>query len=125
MKGKCKSCGKNCEGEYCFRHKPRKRLPVSTKKQTNIKWQDRAAFFLMIWRNKPHKSEISGVHLGKEPLTIFFHHILPKEKYPQAEYDENNIILLTFDEHNNVEMDMYKYEEVNIRRKKLLEIYSK
>jgi len=47
---------------------------------------------------------------------VFFHHILPKEKYPEAAYDEENIILLTLEEHDNVERDMYKYEEVNKRR---------
>jgi len=77
------------------------------------------AFFLQVWSKRKHYSEVSGDYLGKEPLTIYFHHILPKEKFPQAKYDEDNIILLTFDEHNNVENDMYKYEEVNNRRKHL------
>jgi hypothetical protein len=58
--------------------------------------------------------------LGNEPLTVFFHHILSKEKYPQAAFDEENIILLTLQEHDQVEMDMYRYEEVNTRREKLL-----
>jgi len=62
-------------------------------------------------------------YLGKEPLTIYFHHILPKEKYPQAMYDEENIILLTLEEHDNVERDMYKYEEVNRRRELLKKKY--
>jgi hypothetical protein len=26
MKAQCKTCGKNCEGEYCFIHKSRKPL---------------------------------------------------------------------------------------------------
>lgn len=58
-------------------------------------------------------------YLGKEPLTVFFHHILPKEKYPEAALDEENIILLTLEEHDNAEKDMYKYEEINLRREKL------
>jgi len=76
-------------------------------------------FFLQIWRKRLHYSQVSMTHLGKEPLTIYFHHILPKEKYPQAMYDEENIILLTLEEHDNVERDMYKYEEVNRRRQLL------
>jgi hypothetical protein len=60
-------------------------------------------------------------YLGKEPLTVFFHHILSKEKYPEAALDEENIILLTLEEHDNVEADMYKYPEVN-RRRELLKI---
>lgn len=77
-------------------------------------------FFMEIWATRPHKSEISGTLLGKEPLTVFFHHILPKEKYPQAKYDPENIILLTLDEHTNVESDIYRYELINEKRKLLI-----
>lgn len=77
-------------------------------------------FFLSIWSKKPHRSEISNTYLGSEPLTVFFHHILPKEKYEEAKYDEENIILLTLDEHTNCENDMYRYEEINRRRIQLL-----
>lgn len=113
----------------CKNHIPRKAL-LKTKglskvaknvsfdtEQRNI--SDMNAFFLQVWTKRKHYSEVSGDYLGKEPLTIYFHHILPKEKFPQAKFDEDNIILLTFDEHNNVENDMYKYEEVNNRRKHL------
>ena len=80
-------------------------------------------FFLQIWRKRLHYSQVSMDYLGKEPLSVFFHHILPKEKYPQASLDEENIILLTLDEHTNVESDMYRYEEVNKRREKLKQKY--
>lgn len=123
MKSQCKTCGKNCEGEYCFAHKPRKPLSVAKKSTFNRKTSDKSEknqqmreFFLDIWKKRRHISEVSGDYLGGEPLTVFFHHILPKEKYPQAKYDEENIILLTLDEHTNVESDIYKYEEVNKRR---------
>lgn len=72
---------------------------------------------------KLHYSEVSMDYLGKEPLTVFFHHILPKEKYPQAAFDEENIILLTLEEHDQVEMDPTRYEEVNKRREKLKQKY--
>jgi hypothetical protein len=123
MKSQCKTCGKNCEGEYCFAHKPRKPLSVAKKSTFSRKTSDKSEknqqmreFFLDIWKKRRHISEVSGDYLGGEPLTVFFHHILPKEKYPQAKYDEENIILLTLDEHTNVESDIYKYEEVNKRR---------
>jgi hypothetical protein len=126
---KCKTCGKNAESEYCFQHKPRKALPKTkglSKVAKDVSFDtehrnisDMNAFFLQVWTKRKHYSEVSGDYLGKEPLTIYFHHILPKEKFPQAKFDEDNIILLTFDEHNNVENDMYKYEEVNNRRKHL------
>ena len=119
---KCKTCGKNAEGEYCFRHKPRKPLPksrlsISNKKPKNVEnIQQMRDFFLELWRKRPHYSEVSGKYLGSEPLTIFFHHILPKEKYPDASLDEESIVLLTLEEHEQVEMDIYRYEEVNNKR---------
>lgn len=86
--------------------------------------QQRWYTFLSIWNKRPHTSEVSGTYLGSEPLSTFFHHILPKSKFPIAEFDPENIILLTPDEHNNVENDMFKYEEINKRRKALLKKYN-
>lgn len=121
----CRICGKKSESEYCFHHKPRKKINPYVKKDPNkveegIKMKE---MFLQIWKDRLHVSEVSGDYLGKEVLTIFFHHILPKEKYPEAKFDQDNIILLTFDEHGNVENDMYKYDEINNRREKLREKY--
>ena len=79
--------------------------------------------FQEIWKNRAHKSEVSGTYLGSELLSIYFHHILPKSKYPLFALDEENIILLTGDEHTNVENDIYKYEEVNNRRDYLKKKY--
>jgi len=139
MKTQCKTCGKNCEGEYCFRHKPRKQLMSNGKPMRKVKLsgiakelydevmadriKEMQEFFLKIWKKRLHYSEVSMDYLGKEPLHTFFHHILPKEKYPQAAFDEENIILLTLDEHTNVESDMYRYEEVNKRRERLKKKY--
>lgn len=75
--------------------------------------------FLEIWRERPRRSEVSGKSLGKEPLTVFFHHVLPKEKYPEAALDRENIILLTLEEHDNVEIDPERYEIINEMRKVL------
>lgn len=123
---KCKVCGKNAESEYCFKHKPRKKLSSKLNKkldksdETIRKISELQQFFLHIWKKRPHHSQVSFDYLGSEPLSVFFHHILPKEKYPEAILDEENIILLTLEEHDNVEKDMYKYPEVN-RRRVLLE----
>jgi hypothetical protein len=81
-------------------------------------------FFLQIWNQKPHKSEVSSTYLGKEAKSIFFHHILPKAKYKEAMFDPENIILLTWEEHDKVERDTYYFEEVNVRREKLKSKYS-
>lgn len=125
---KCKVCGKSSQSEYCFQHKPRKplaRTSASKRKEAGVKANQMHTFFLDIWKTRRHYSELSNTYLGKEPLSIFFHHILPKEKYPQAAFDEENIILLTLDEHTNVESSMYRYPAINEKREKLLLKYEK
>lgn len=126
----CKTCGKKCDGEYCFQHKPRK--PLALTKGFKVKVPEKHPItemnpmkdmFLLIWKKRPHKSEVSGTSLGYEALSTYFHHILPKEKYPQAALDEENIILLTLNEHDQVESDMYRFEEVNQRREQLKKKY--
>jgi hypothetical protein len=122
----CKEEGckmKAWSGGLCKNHIPRKGLKNLTsfvKKQASIRQtSELREFFLQIWKKSKRKSEVSGTYLGSEPMSTYFHHILPKEKYPEACFDEENIILLTLDEHTNVESDIHKYPEVNDRRKKL------
>jgi hypothetical protein len=136
---KCKTCGKNADSEYCFAHKARKPLSsgkglsskmsvISSIKAKNVHndgHNQQREMFLNIWKKKRHYSEVSGAYLGSEPMSTYFHHILPKEKYPDACLDEENIILLTLEEHSNVENDMYRYEEVNKRRNHLLTKYER
>jgi len=127
--GKCKTCGKNCEGDYCFSHKPRRQMarrvpPTTQEMREHSPVEAMHDFFQKIWKKRTHVSEVSGEFLGSEPSSGYFHHILAKSKYPELAYIEENIILLTLDEHANVEGDMYKYEEINIRRKKLLIKYN-
>ena len=127
---KCKICGKNAESEYCFQHKKRKPLQavknfIKKRNTSDKQTENLHNFFLDLWKKRKHYSEISGEYLGSEARSIYFHHILPKEKFPEAAQDEDNIILLTFDEHNNVEMNMYRYEEVNKRRDKLKKKYER
>jgi len=126
----CKTCGKKCDGEYCFQHKPRK--PLAPTKGFKVKVPEKHPItevnpmkdmFLSIWKKRPHKSEVSGDSLGSEPLSTFFHHILPKNKYLKAALDEENIILLTWEEHDQVESDIYRFEEINKRREQLKKKY--
>lgn len=130
---KCKVCGRNAQSDYCFAHKPRIpikktkiRLGTGSYKQAKIRDEYNALcdVFNLVWKERPHKSEVSGTYLGAELSTVYLHHILPKGKYPQAAVDKENIILLTFDEHTNVENDMYKYEEINRRRETLKRKYN-
>ena len=129
-----KTCSvEGCDGKIwskglCLSHIKRKPLPASRQLGIKAKVQsfvDRErinkmrSFFMEIWKKRQHLSEISGLPLVGEPLSVYFHHIMPKEKYPELAYEESNIILLTLDEHTNVENDIYKYEEINKRRESL------
>lgn len=78
--------------------------------------EKRNAFFESIWNERPHRCEVTGASLGKTPNTMYFHHILPKNKYPQFAFDKDNIIILHPNIHASVELDMYKYPEINERR---------
>ncbi len=103
--------------------KKKKKTPEQSAKQ-KADSDKMKKFFLDIWRERKHFSEISGIWLGAEPLTIFFHHILKSRKYPQAKHDKECIILLTFAEHQKAEQDEHFYEEINKRREYLKQKYN-
>jgi 5-methylcytosine-specific restriction endonuclease McrA len=106
---KCKTCGKNSESEFCFAHKPRKPLAktkmsskVVKKLDNHRNISDMNAFFLQIWNKKnKHECENCGKWLGKEPLSYMFDHLLEKSKYPELKYEEDNIMLVCLECHDN------------------------
>ena len=107
-KQKCKTCGANCDGgEYCFRHKPRKPLPVVSSSRNEKdrlileEPQSMKQFFLHIWKLRQHVCENCNNKLGKEPLSYMFDHILEKNKYPALKLEEDNIMMLCLDCHDN------------------------
>jgi len=103
----------------CRNHIPKEPIRINKIKTVRTEANPMHVFFKQIWKERKHYSELSGTYLGDEAMSTFFHHILPKEKYPELAYEESNIILLTLDEHTNVENDIYKYEEINKRRESL------
>jgi 5-methylcytosine-specific restriction endonuclease McrA len=126
---KCKKCDcPSWSGGLCKNHIERKPMKTSTiktggrrvgKKQSQTRYE----LFMLIWKKRGPHSEVSGEKIFGEPSSAHFHHILPKSKYPEADLDPENIIIMTMDEHNNVENDMFKYDEVNRRRELLLKKY--
>ena len=102
--------------------KRKKKTPQQIK-ENQEKIQKRNEFFEKIWKSRPHICEITGVKLYNPINSMYFHHILPKSKYPEAWLDEENIILLHPNIHAQAELDMYRYEEINKRREKLLKKY--
>ena len=103
----------------CVKHIPKESM-TRTAKAVRTEPNQMHVFFKQIWKERKHYSELSGIYLGDEAMSIYFHHILPKEKYPELGYDKSNIILLTLDEHTNVENDIYRYEKINQLRMQLL-----
>lgn len=77
--------------------------------------------FEEIWKERGPRSEISGKFLGREAKSIYFHHCLPKSRYPEYRLDKRNIIILSFEEHQNVENNTYFYEKVNEIKNKLID----
>lgn len=130
----CKTCSKNCIGEYCFLHKPKKKLaskklypkPISIEKINEVfeNTKKMKEFFWSIWEKRPHKSELNGEILFSPPSSAYFHHIIPKENCEQGKFDEENIIILSIDQHTNCHSDMYRYEIINEKRELLLTKYN-
>lgn len=121
----CKICGRKAHSEYCVWHKPRKRIKSnpSGKKESFPLLRE---LFLAIWKERPHVSEVSGTPIYGEPLSLYFHHIVPKQSKRYKGvciYDKENIIILTWEEHQKVESDPTCYQEINERREKLLSKY--
>ena len=113
---KCKTCGKNADSEFCFKCKARKPLPSSGRGLTSKKminsnnkapqgnndgYKLQREMFLNIWKKRAHRCENCDAHLGNEPLSYMFDHVLEKSKYPDLRYEEENICMLCLDCHNN------------------------
>lgn len=111
------------EKPFVYRTDSRGEAEISKAFIKETRLREMRLMFMEIWSERPRRSEVSGKSLGKEALSTYFHHILAKSKHPELALIPENIILLTPDEHANVESDMYKYEEVNRRRKALEEKY--
>ena len=136
---KCKTCGKNADSEYCFAHKSRKPLPsgrgltskmsgISNKKTNSVQNKEHFIemrnFFLSIWKKRPHRCENCDAHLGSEPLSYMFDHVLEKSKYPDLRYEEENICMLCLDCHSdktNCKLSDFMKEKI----KKVKEIFGK
>src|SRR5688572_20487022 len=61
-------------------------------------------FFLNIWHltdPKRRRCENCGRHLGDEPLSYMFDHLLEKETYPELKFEKDNIFLCCLECHTN------------------------
>lgn len=100
---------------------------LKTKSEKKINTEKQWLFFYEIMVERAeiegvHVSEISGKRLYGEINSTWFHHILPKSKYPELRYCRENIIMLTSEEHNEVENGK-EYEKVEKRKADIQERY--
>lgn len=84
-------------------------------------------FYEDIWKSRPHRSEVSGEWLGDKMERIYMSHILPKSTYPRFRHVEENIFLMTREEHFIWEFGMptgEQWERVKKIQKSLREVYN-
>ena len=63
-------------------------------------------FYKEIWDASPHVCGECGCYLGKEAMTTFFHHLIPKKVYPQFRHTPENIMILCTEHHYQVGMNV-------------------
>lgn len=80
-------------------------------------------FYKEIWDEREHVCFESGIPLPSEPLTLYFHHILPKAKYPQYRHARWNIVILHPDVHSMVETNPGRYPRVKALTEHLKKVY--
>ena len=97
--GKCWACDSQMTEE---KEKKPYKIPKVSKKQRKVSDED-WAFWLEIWNERKHKSEVSGEELPREPMAWMFSHVLTKKAYPAFRLNKKNIVLMTYQEHQDWE----------------------
>lgn len=113
------------------KREPKKQKPiarVSEKRKAEIAEEKKLTaldklFYLEVWTASPHVCQCGcGKSLGREPLTLFFHHLLPKAIYPQFRHTPENIMLLSPDCHSAVESNLDNRPRVRQRREEVYKL---
>jgi hypothetical protein len=77
-----------------------------------------------IWQERPHVDFETDEPIYGEPLTLYFHHVLPKHDgpggYPQFRYKKWNIIIVSWDTHTKAENNIDLVPKIKAYRDKLL-----
>jgi hypothetical protein len=85
-----------------------------------INYEKQLLFFYSVLQTRDVYSEISGDKLYGEFTTKWFHHIYPKSTYPKLRYCPDNIIIVTSDEHDEIEAGK-EFPELTKRKKYIAE----
>ena len=92
-------------------------------KKGQKKANEDSKFFHQIWKDRIHYSQVSGIPLGDEYNPVFFSHILTKGAYPKARHWKENIILMTFEEHNEWEFQQRSKPKFIAKYKDILRLH--
>lgn len=90
--------------------------------RNKLKKQDKEKMwnvFLEVWRNREHKCSETGERLNGEPLSVYFHHVLEKEIWPQFQFEKWNIVLVSWQTHDQVHKDLDKCPKIKQYRELL------
>ena len=100
-----------------------KRNISKRREKTELKKGDKE-LWNAIWAERPHIDFETGEPIYGEPLTLYFHHVLPKNEgpggYPQFRYKKWNIVLVSWDTHAKAEADLDLVPKIKAYRNKLL-----
>jgi len=121
---------------YCYFHSQKKPLkksykPISKlsekgkiakekKKEYTLKQWD---LFLEIWNERPHVCYETCKPIYGEPLSIYFHHCLEKNPYPEFALEKWNIVIVTGDTHSQVHSNIDKTPKIKQLTQELKEKY--
>lgn len=90
--------------------------------------KDRHRFFLELWDKREVNGYVICFETGKKLKRELYRknmccysHILPKSKYPQYEFLEENVVIVHPDAHSQYERDCNKAPNQCMKKKELLE----
>jgi hypothetical protein len=93
------------------------------KDQDIEKTKEMQQFFMTIWNSLPpyrKRCYETGEALKNPPLSTYFHHVLPKSKYPEYRLCDWNIVLLKPEVHEQAELNINKTPKVKEYKQRLL-----
>lgn len=79
-------------------------------------------FYAEVWAASPHICQECLTKLGREPLTLFFHHLLEKRNHPEFRHTHENVMILCPDCHTQAESDIDKTPKVRERRNEVIKL---
>ena len=105
-KGRCKECSSKDWGKI------RTTKNVERIEADKLRREKDLKFYTLIWSKRIHVCFNCNKGLGPTPNLLYFHHIIRKSSHPEFRYDEENIVLLCGECHNQVETDISKAPKV-------------